>query len=43
MARQRGYRTRRSPESLANLLEGAGPLALERAGAILAERSFDHG
>ncbi|HEV2854829.1 MAG TPA: hypothetical protein VHC97_18690 [Thermoanaerobaculia bacterium] len=28
----------RSPESLANLLEAAGPLALERAGAILEER-----
>jgi hypothetical protein len=28
----------RSPESLANLLEGAGSLALERAGVILEER-----
>jgi hypothetical protein len=28
----------RSPLSLANLLEGAGSLALERAGAILDER-----
>jgi hypothetical protein len=33
----------RSPESLANLLEGCGPLALERAGSILAERSFEDG
>lgn len=28
----------RAPESLANLLEAAGPIALERAGAILEER-----
>jgi hypothetical protein len=28
----------RSPESLADLLEAAGSLALERAGAILEER-----
>lgn len=28
----------RSPEALANLLEAAGPLAMERAGAILEER-----
>lgn len=28
----------RSPEALANLLEAAGPLAMERAGAILDER-----
>jgi hypothetical protein len=30
----------RSPESLANLLEAAGPLALERAGVILEARAF---
>jgi hypothetical protein len=31
----------RSPESLANLLEGCGPLVLQRAGTILAGRSFE--
>jgi hypothetical protein len=30
----------RSPQSLAYLLEAAGPAALERCGAILAQRSF---
>jgi len=28
----------RSPEALAHVLEAAGPLSLERAGAILDER-----
>jgi hypothetical protein len=28
----------RSPEALANVLEAAGPLALDRAGAVLDER-----
>ena len=31
-------RLARSPEALANLLEAAGPLALERAGAVLDAR-----
>jgi hypothetical protein len=28
----------RSPEALAHVMEAAGPLALERAGAVLDER-----
>jgi hypothetical protein len=31
-------RRARSPEALANILEAAGPLTLERAGALLYER-----
>jgi hypothetical protein len=31
----------RSPEALANVLEAAGPLTLERAGALLDERIPD--
>jgi len=32
-------RLARSPEALANVLEAAGPLALERTGALLDERA----
>ena len=34
-------RLARSPEALANVLEAAGPLALERAGTLLDERTPD--
>jgi hypothetical protein len=33
----------RSPEALANVLEDAGPVALDRAGAVLDERALEVG